>query len=196
MKTFIIVPLATNEQPKFSNSNVNLFYVHSEECYPKMLQHIFWSEIGKYLYCYKEIKKYDCLYGFVQNRRFFKDIEKIELNENEVCLAPLENHGVPILNQFRCCHPLYFEMFKEICEKADFNKELLNRNSWSPHNIFISNYSFFIDYGDFLKSTLTPYFNESFNEKVGAWISQRLLFLFAASNYKIKNYEMITLPKN
>lgn len=65
----------------------------------------------------------------------------------------------------------------------------------SPHNIFYSNKTFFNQYCQFLNEYLVPTFNENINQKIGAWISERLLHLFAHSNFKVEQKEIIVLPK-
>lgn len=65
----------------------------------------------------------------------------------------------------------------------------------SPHNIFYSNKTFFNQYCQFLNEYLVPTFNENINQKIGAWISERLLHLFAYSNFKVEQKEIIVLPK-
>ena len=148
------------------------------------------------MYCYKEVKHFDGrLYGMVQNRRFFKGLDNITVGKNEVILAPEEWVGFDIVHQFRCCHYKYSSIFEEICQKIDIDHSLLERRSFSPHNIFVSEMDFFIQYGDFLKKTLTPYFDSKINEKVGAWISERLLYVFAHSHFKVKTEPIEVLDK-
>lgn len=176
--------------------NVDFFHVHTEQCFPKEYQSVFWSEIGKYLYCLNEIKYFsDRLYGMIQNRRFFRCLDNISVEKNEVVLAPEEWHGITIRDQFRHCHYKYSSIFDEICEKIDVDKSLLERRSFSPHNIFLSKQDFFIQYGNFLKETLTPYFDSNINEKAGAWIAERLLYVFAHSHFKVKTEQIEVLDK-
>lgn len=196
MKPFILLPLATGEQKRIYDFDVTFLHIHTEECYPKEYQSIFWSEIGKYLYCFKEVKDFDGrLYGMVQNRRFFKHLDKLNVEKNEVILAPEEWHGISIKDQFRHCHYKYFSIFDEICQKIDIDHSLLERRYFSPHNVFVSDMDFFIQYGEFLKKTLTPYFDPNINEKVGAWISERLLYVFAHSHFKVKTEPIEVLDK-
>ena len=66
----------------------------------------------------------------------------------------------------------------------------------SPHNIFISNKNFFNNYCEFLNEYLVPFFNKDIQEKQGALICERLLHLFAYSNFNVIEKGITVLPKN
>ena len=100
-----------------------------------------------------------------------------------------------IINQFKHCHPKYFEKFLHICKKLEINEDLLQEGYLSPHNIFLSKIGFLYDYSTFLKEFLDPFFDPNENDKVGAFLAERLLYIFASTYYKVRTAAIITLPK-
>lgn len=136
-------------------------------------------------------------YGIIQNRRFFQNLNELNVySNNEVILAKKEwLGGLSIINQFKYCHPKYFEKFLKICKKLEINENLLEDGNLSPHNIFISKLNFLFEYSAFLQEFLDPFFDPNENDKVGAFIAERLLHIFANTYFKVRTEPIITLPK-
>jgi len=207
----ILVPLADNEDLRLPQlKNVNYITLHTSEINEEKYKHIFYSEVGKYLdsiqkMAWRGIMIKDQhfsldssdIFGVSQNRRFFRKIQTLSLtSKNEVILASEEElGGFSIIGQFKACHPIQYEIFNEICEKLKIKKESLNSGRMSPHNIFLSHLNFFLEYREFLIDTLSPYFDERSEEKIGAWISERLLHFFAHKYYKVRMSDITTLEK-
>lgn len=191
-----IVPLADDEPKKYLNASL---YIRSSEC--GKYNHIWFSEIGKLLYmkerinsCKKIPEKFPI--AFIQNRRFFKNLEEIKLeSENEVVLAPLEYlDGQSILTQFWFCHRECFDLYRKIIAK-NFKEEIYDAKYLSPHNIFVGDLEFCKEYIRWLELNLEPYFDCYSNQKYGAWMCERFLHCFSHSYYKVKTNQIITLPK-
>lgn len=201
--TYIILPLADNEKRRVETT-LTLFETSTSELkFP--YNHVFFSEIGK-LFHHLELVKFKfrtkpmCMrryFGIIQNRRYFKNMEDLRIySNNEVILANEEwLGGKTIKTQFKCCHPNYCSIYEDILKKYKFNENILSHNMMSPHNIFLSRLDFFLDYGEFLEEVLMNYFDEKYTEKIGAWISERLLHLFANEYFKVKHEPIITLQK-
>ena len=192
----ILLPLADGEQQRITLNNLNnkVIQIHTSDCtYP--FNHIFFAEVGKLLHFWKTNKENFDNICFIQNRRYFKDLNNInKIEPNKVYLAKKENVG-PIKLQFQNSHPPAKNIFENILNKIEINKNLLNERGLSPHNIFISDKTFFNQYCEFLNENLIPIFDPKFDKKYGAFISERLLHLFAYSNFNVIEKEIIILPK-
>lgn len=191
----VLLPLADNENRRIPFVDSKVIELKTSECdYP--FNHIFFAEIGKMLHFWKiNIENFDSI-CFIQNRRYFKDFDKFQkIDDQIVYLAKSENIGLNLKNQFFSCHNEVKQIFNNILNECDLNKELLNSNNLCPHNIFYSNKLFFDQYCQFLNNHLIKYFDEKYTKKYGAWISERLLHLFAYSNFKVEQKEIIVLPK-
>lgn len=215
MKPFIVLPLAENESRRVPKFNVDFFEVKTSHL-DHPFDHIFWAEIGKFIKAAKRMNYYLSgngptpmikemnmskfgIKGFIQNRRFFKNLDSIQIyNENEVILAEEEFlGGLNIMDQFRYCHPGAFKIFKDIIQNKLKVPEKVyeSMNSIPPHNIFLSKIDFFFQYATFLEDILMPYFDEKYTEKYGAWIAERLLYFYSYMYYRIRTEPIITLPK-
>ena len=93
------------------------------------------------------------------------------------------------------CHEEGVYLFDEILAKSSLNKDLIKSIYLNNHNIFYSNKIFFNQYCQFLNDYLVPKFDQKFNKKIGAWLSERLLHLFAHSFFKVEEKEIIVLNK-
>jgi len=217
-RKYILLPLADGEEPRVPQSKFIKYYEKHTSDIKGQYSHIFYSEVGKFLSTIKEVssdewyKMYGSshfgfrlnlerkqeVFGVTQNRRFFKNLENLEVySENEVILANEEwLGGLTLLKQFQFCHPKYYSIFYDICTRLKVTEKYFwEVGSFSPHNIFLSKFKFFIEYGTFLDDILEHYFDPSFEEKVGAWMAERLLHIFAHQYYKVKTEDFITLPK-
>lgn len=213
MKPYIILPLADEEEQRVPNFDVIFKKIKTSECY-KPFDHLFWSEVGKFITSahilsnrlsgigplneinYQNKNKFG-IKGIIQNRRYFKNLDKLQVNSStEVILAKEEwLGGLTVVKQFQFCHPESYSIFEDILKKLKLNEDMLEIGSISPHNIFLSKNEFFFDYASFLEETLMPYFDENIKEKAGAWIAERLLHLFAHMYYKVKIADFEILPK-
>ena len=193
----VFVPLADNENCRISSKN-RIIKIHTSECsYP--FNHIFFSEIGKLLYFFKTNHESFESICVLQNRRFFKDFDNFpKINDNTVYLAKKENIGPSIIKQFYKCHNDAINIFDNMLNNIktnNINKKILEEKSLSPHNIFYANKLFFDQYCNFLNENLIQCFNEKYDKKIGAFIAERLLHLFACSNFNVIEKEITTLPK-
>lgn len=214
MKPCIILPLADNEEKRVPDFNVDFIKIKTSKI-DHPFDHIFWSEIGKLIIAAKKMNwDLSCsgirevnnnanrvkfgIKGFIQNRRFFKNLDQIKIyNENEVVLANEEFlGGLNIMDQFKHCHPNGFKFFKDLIQnKLKIHENLYeNINAISPHNIFLCKIDFLFQYATFLEEILMPYFDENIDQKYGAWMAERLLHLYAHMYYKVKT-EPITILK-
>lgn len=209
----IILPLADGEEvraPIFDN--VRYYKVYTKDISNTVYSSNWYCEVGKFIYWTKEFDfKFrhqgsnntsgpiglNETYGIIQNRRFFQNLNELNIySNNEVILANKEwLGGYSLINQFKYCHPKYFEKFLKICKKLEINENILEKSELSPHNIFLAKINFLFDYASFLHEFLDPFFDPSENEKVGAWIGERLLYVFANTYYKVRTAPIITLPK-
>lgn len=199
----VILPLSNDEKVIFKNNDerIKIYELRSNDC-EKPFDHIFFAEIGKLIYFKRNYLKYidkNETIAFIQNRRYFNDIENIKIeNDNDVVVARNELFFFNIFDQFLSCygHRNFVKMFNEIIEENNFTKILKNSNNFNPHNIFISKVTFFNSYVTFLEETLLKYFNESFSSKGGAWISERLLYAYLIkNNYNLIEKDIIVIKK-
>ena len=177
----VILPLGDNEEIKFLDKSKNLKIIHirsSDCCHP--YNHVFFSEIGKLIYFKNTFLKNiddDEDIAFIQNRRYFENISTLSIsNENEVITAPFETF-CNLKSQFDSCHHKYSSIFENILNEYELN-DILNERSFNPHNIFIAKKKFVEKYANFLEKMFLKYFDESFNDKGGAWMAERLFIAF------------------
>ena len=195
----VILPLGDNEEIKFLDKSKNLKIVHirsSDCCHP--YNHVFFSEIGKLIYFKNTFLKNiddDEDIAFIQNRRYFENISTLSIsNENEVITSPFETF-CNLKSQFDSCHHKYSSIFENILNEYELN-DILNERSFNPHNIFIAKKKFVEKYANFLEKMFLKYFDESFNDKGGAWMAERLLFAFLKkNNYNIKQMPFKEISK-
>ena len=208
----IILPLADGEEirtPIFEN--VKYYKIYTKEVNAPYNSY-WYAEVGKFIQWTKNFDLnfrrlginstngpigLNTTYGMIQNRRFFQNLDELNVySNNEVILANKEwLGGLTIVNQFKFCHPKYFEKFLKICKKLEINEELLEEGELSPHNIFLAKLNFLYEYSTFLHEFLDPFFDPNENDKVGAFIAERLLYIFANSYFKTRTAPIITLPK-
>ncbi len=189
----ILLPLADGEQQRRSfKSEVIKLYTSDLE---KRYQSNFYSEVGK-LITFSKMDIDDDTVAFIQNRRFFKNLDDLTVNEDEVILAPEENlGGLNILSQFNHCHPKSSKIYKDILKKLNVNEKILNLTSFSPHNIFVADKMFLVFFGSFIDSIFRNYDGELTGEKTGAWICERLLHVFAHQFYNVRTEPIEVLSK-
>jgi hypothetical protein len=193
----IILPLADNENVRI-NSKYEIIKIRTSDC-KEPFNHIYFAEVGKLLYFsenYLNNFEDDEVFAFIQNRRFFKDLDDIEsIKKDEVILSKEELIWFDIRTQFKYCHPKYSEIFNGICDDLKIPVKILNCNILSPHNIFIANKNFIMKYTTFIKDFLLKYFNEDLEDKAGAWMCERLLYVYCKMNYNLIFKDIIELEK-
>lgn len=199
----ILIPLhneVLNENLSKSNTNIITITTHEVK---NEYNDTFYAEIGKFLYAVKHKLINDEIIGFMQNRRFFVNLDECERlvkHENTIIVSKLEGSWISLENQFRCCHPEIFEIFKKILTNDEY-KIFKNVNGGEFHNIFISPSAFFYDYGFYLNEKLLKFYDEclSFNmidKKYAALAAERLLIIFRKLyNIKSTSMDIITISK-
>lgn len=100
----VLLPLADNEEKRIITSN-KVIELKTSQC-EEPFNHIFFSEIGKLLHFWKNNNENFESICFIQNRRYFKDMESFpKLDDKTVYLAKFENIILNIEKQFLKCHP-------------------------------------------------------------------------------------------
>ena len=192
----VLLPLSDNENCRIPSINSKIIELKTSQClYP--FNHIFFAEIGKMLHFWKTNKENFDSICFIQNRRYFKDMNSFQkIDDKTVYLSKDMLVGpLNIRENFYSNHRQSKEIFDNILNESNLNKELLKKNKLCPHNIFYSNKLFFDQYCQFLNDHLIKYFDEKYDKKWAAWICERLLHLFAYTYFKVEQKEIIVLPK-
>ena len=211
----IIIPTHNHEQIKVPIDKDLIYHIDTEDLNNEF-NNEFYAEIAKQLYVYKHKLINDDIIGFYQNRRYLDiDLQNIQLNENEVILCEpviwyhvLKSNStlyenVSLLQQMNLGH-LFIKNNNTIIENilGDDMNYFNTIKLFHFHNIFIGTNKFFYNYSEYLFNILSSIKNKFdnmnliTNEKIGAWLAERLLNIYVIKyNIKIFYTKMIELPK-
>ena len=195
----IVIPTRDNEELRYDTKSINTVVIKNSDCIHPY-GHIFYAELGK-LFTFIETERfYDCLknnetIAFMQNRRYFTNFDKLDVKTDEVIMAKSQYFRISLEKQFKWGHSNATYLFDQVMKAANAPQDLIDSPLCCFHNIFIMKAFNVKRYCEFVKPILNSIYKEEYKEKFGAYLAERLFWMWAKLNLIIKEEEFTELPK-
>lgn len=195
----IIVPMRDDETLRYDTKGIETTIIKNSDCIHPY-GHIFYAELGK-LFTFIETERfYECLktnetIAFMQNRRYFTNFNSLDVKDDEVIMAKSLYFKVSLERQFKWGHSNATYLFDQVMQAINAPEDLLNSPLCCFHNIFIMKANNVKKYCEYVKPILNNIFREEYKEKFGAYLAERIFWMWCKINLNIIQEDFTELSK-